>query len=193
MCLIAGRSLDQENTTHKVGRTTIWQESNNEGVVRRLSLLLELRQCRHRSTSGIWYVAAVFRSGSDRIRYQRAIFHHAARSRNESRHAFRLLHLASSLLFWLLTGAAIMSGTRRLTTLASLDRMCGVVGFSCHRIATTEKTAAGHPDRHADRQQQSHYFVREEQTHSAGSLPSGALFCRGSESHQNRHQFPALL
>jgi hypothetical protein len=37
---VPGRSLDQEHTTKKVGRATIWQELNNEGVSYELSLFL---------------------------------------------------------------------------------------------------------------------------------------------------------
>ena len=62
-----------------------------------------------------------------------------------------------------------------MTAFFLLDR--GHRVFSRHRgITATEKTAAGHPDRYADRQQQSHHFVREEQTHFAGSLLSALLF-----------------
>ena len=184
-----------------MGRTTIWLERNNVEIVRRLILSLELRQCRHRSTSGIRYIAAVFRSRSRRIRYQRTIIHHAARSGSERQQTFRLLDRASASLPWLLTRAAVMSGTRCLTALARLDRQSGIIGFSRHRhIAATEKTAAGHPDRRADRQRQlnhfAHCFVREKQTHSAGSLLLYRAICRdngGLESQQNRHQIPALL
>ena len=99
-------------------------------------------------------MAAVFRSRGRRIRYQRTLLHHAARSGSERRHAFRLLDRARRLLLWLLTRATVMPGTRRLTALARLDRQGGIIGFSRHRhIAATKKTAAGHPDRHADRQQ----------------------------------------
>ena len=78
-----------------------------------------------------------------------------------------------------------MPGTRRLTALARLDRQGGIIDFSRHRhIAATEKTTARHPDRHADRQQQlnhfAHGFVREKQTHSAGSLPLYGAICRGN-------------
>ena len=69
-----------------------------------------------------------------------------------------------------------MPGTNRVTALARLDRR-GVIDLSCHRaIAATEKTAASHPDRHADRQQQPNHFVREKQPHLAGSLRLRALF-----------------
>ena len=126
-------------------------------------------------------MAAVFRSRSRRIRNQRTISHHAARSGSERRHPFRLLGRARRLLLWLLTRAAVMPGTRRLTALARLDRQGGIIGFSGHRhIAATEKTAAGHPDRDADRERQlnhfAHRFVREKQTHSAGVYSSMALF-----------------
>ena len=57
---------------------------------------------------------------------------------------------------------------------ARLYRERGII--SGHRgIAATKKTSTCHPDRHADRQQQSHRFVREEQTHLAGSLLSTPL------------------
>ena len=129
-------------------------------------------------------MAAVFRSRSRRIRYQGTIIHHAARSGSKRRHALRLLDRASGLLLWLLTRAAVMPGTRRLTALARLDRQGGIINFSRHRhIAATEKTAASHPDRDADRQRQlnhfAHRFVREKQTHSVGSLPLHAAICRG--------------
>ena len=174
-----GRSLDQENTTKKVGRATIRRERNNEGVVRELSLFLEARQYCHRNTSGIRNVGAAFRSHSRRIHDQRTIVHHAARSRSERRHSLRLLlHLSGGLLLWLLSRATMMR-VRRVTTFARLDRIRIVGDFSRLRgIAATEKTAASHPDRHADRQQQSHRFVREEQTHCASESTPGAFICR---------------
>lgn len=104
--------------------------------------------------SGIRYIRAVFRSCSRRVCYERAILHHAARSGNERRQTFRLLHLP------------------RVTAFARLDRG----NFSRHRgITATQQTAAGHPDRNADRQQQSHRFVREEQTHSLAVYSPGVL------------------
>ena len=172
-----GRSLNQENTTTKVGRATIRRGRNNEGVVRELSLFLEAGQYRHRDTSGVRNVGAVLRRHSRRIHDQRTIFHHPARSGSERRHTFRLLHPGDGLLFWLLSRAAVMRMCR-VTTFARLYRVRGIV-LSGHRgIAATEKTAASHPDRDADRQQQSHRFVREEQTHSVSESTPGASICR---------------
>ncbi len=87
--LFAGRSLDQENTTTKVGRATIGQERNNEGCFDVLSLVSEsaaiqpLNHVRDPVNDVLFFeVAAVA------LTSQRTIFHHAARSGSERRHTF---------------------------------------------------------------------------------------------------------
>jgi len=103
-----------------------------------------------------------------------AILHHAARTRSERRHTFRLLRFGGGLLLWLFSRAAIMR-MRRVAAFTRLDRVLGALSRD-RGVAATEKTAAGHPDREADRQKQSHHFVREEQIHLYGSLLSAPLF-----------------
>ena len=70
-----------------------------------------------------------------------------------------------------------------MTTLAGDDRRLRyVVGLMRHRVASTaEKAPAGHPDRDADREKQTHYPGREERTHSAEqSIPLDG-FCRETQ------------
>ena len=100
---------------------------------------------------------AVLRNRSSRIHDEGTLLHHVARTGRERRSGYmRTRHVAVTTFPHLYSGRAVLSRNGS--------------------IAATEETRASHPDGHADRQQQSHHFVREEQTHLLAVYPSAALF-----------------
>ena len=154
-----------------MGRTTIRQERDNGDVVCWGSLLLETRQHRDRNASGVGAGRAVFRSGRRRVHDEGTILHQVVRRRNKRRQRSDLSLVPDNLLFRFLRPAAVMR-LRCVTTLTRCNCRNRIVNhISSHRaIAAAEQAAAGHPDRDAEGQQQTHHFVCEEPTHSARSL-----------------------
>ncbi len=159
----AGRSLDQKNTTTKVGRTTIREERFNVRDVQLFRLRLDKWQDRNRFKSGIRHVSTVLRRRRSRIHRERAVFHHAARSWRECRQTLRLPGIADDLfLSRFLSGATVVR--RRsggMTTLAGDDCLRRIVSVEIGgrgSAATAEKASASHPNRDAEGQQQPHGF-----------------------------------
>ena len=173
-----------------MGRATIWQERNNEGVRRYSVCFSKLRQYRHCSTSGI--ADCAFRIGSRRIYYQRAIFHRAARSRTKA------ATLQASLRVVCFFGFLAFAWRQQSVRTRCLDSCRPPRSCSRSRRFQQPCVVLLQPKRQPPAIQidtlidSSNRTALLKKTHRWKSTLS-AIFCRGSNSHQNRHQNPALL
>src|SRR5215213_11050102 len=106
--MFVSKSLNQENTTTKMGWAAIGEQRNDEESVKLFRSGLDKGQNNSGSARGIGHVAAVFRRSCTRVNYQRTLFHHSARGGSERRCCGWPLRMTYHLFLWLFGSAAVV-------------------------------------------------------------------------------------
>jgi len=153
---LAGRSLNQENTTLEVGRSTIVGERIDAWKFRLYGLFLKARQRRNWATCRFRHLSTTLRGYSRCIHTQRTISHHVARPGDKRRHTLEEVQRGLDLLLMRL---------RYMTACCVLNHTFRSRLGAHHASRASEQTTASHPDRYADGEKQSHCLVREKQIH----------------------------